>query len=201
MMTVRSALDAALEAPDLDDDEALATEDLVEVEADEEEASAAPPGSVLAVLRAKAHDAAASQTIDLPLPWFDGMLVGRYQAIPMSRIYRVGRNGQLSNPLADSGLAADALALACVELFQTDGQGGPLETIGDYPCRYDDSLADALRLDLADRSARAVMYALYAASGRSEAFIVRHFTEYFTWLSGEVGEEVAEEAVGEFRPQ
>jgi hypothetical protein len=169
------------------------------VEPEPESGPPAAPGSVLAAIRARAHDISAEQTIDLELPWYSGKLWGRYKAIPMRLVYRAKRNGEVANPLMEPDVAADALAHALVELLGA-GPDGELEPLSqDAPMRFDDQLVEALQLEPRERSARGVIYALFAHSGRAEGIVLRHFTEYYTWLSGEDSgsAEIADLAAGE----
>ena len=175
--------------------------DAPEFEFDSEATPAGTPGSLLSALRARVHEQQAAQTIDIELPGFGGLLWARYQAIPLARIYRNGRGGQPINPLTDSGIAADALATACVGLLGREKPEDELVELdaGDGPVRFDDTLVELLDLHPSVRTARAVIFALFANTGRAEGIISRHFAEYYAWLSGEdePAQEVVDLAVGE----
>jgi len=202
-MGIQDALEAAGQPGTTVEFDALTEDEASDVDAEAATPSpiGSPPGSVLAALRARASEVEADTTVDLALPYFKGLLWGRYQAVPMSRIYRT-RNNQVLNPLTDAALAADVLGAACLELLVLeDDELEPLTAPGsDFACRYDDDLAAVLGLAPAERTARSVMFALYASSGRAEALIVSHFQSYFQWLTGEEGAlEVADSVVGESR--
>jgi hypothetical protein len=155
-----------------------------------------PAGSILASVRARAAQLQAETTTDIPLPGYDGKLVGRYRAVSLPRLY--GRNGQMHNPMGeDWGLGADALATGLEGLYGLDPQGElvPLYASGD-PARYDDELAQALGVE-AEHTARAVLVAVMGGGALGESRVWAHFMQYQNWLVAGTGEEVAELAVGE----
>lgn len=170
----------------------------IEGHAQETEVEVAPD-TLVAELRARVQaGSAVAATIDLEVPGFSGKLWGRYQPIPLSAVYKVRAGGQVANPLADPRIAADALGRGLVELLGRDADG-QLVPLADDPVRFDDTLVELLSLQPAAHTARAVVFALFAHTGRAEGIIVRHFGDYYSWLSGEdaPSEEVIEDAVGE----
>lgn len=170
----------------------------------------AAPGSVLAMLRARARTLREEKTIDLDIPGYDGYLVARYRAVSLARIFAgtAGR-GSLETPLTlEWTTAADTLARALVELFMRDSPDGealhPL--FKDQAARFDDDLVEALALQPTQRTGRAVLVALCGGDELGESRVYSHYMAYQGWLmagaSGEPAEsEVATRAVGESTPQ
>lgn len=170
------------------------------VEFDAVEADPAPVGSVLAALRhAVAAGPAEAPHIDIEMPTFRGVLFARFGPVPMTRIYRPKRNGDVTNPFIEPEIAADVLATGLIEFLKfEDGELSPLAS--DYgPVRFDDTLTELLRLAPTAHTARAVVYALWAHTGRADAIITKVFVEFYTWLTGEDAPNAAviEDAVGE----
>ena len=164
-------------------------EEYIEAEPDE------APDSILADLRRRVQATADEQTVDLELPWLRGLMWGRYKPIPIDRMLRTTRAGL--EPGTDPAVAADALGLACVELLRTDpDRPGELLALNPHgtPTRYDDTLVELLGLRPTARTARAVVFALFAASGRADALSLQHCGQYTQWLTGT---EVAADAAGE----
>jgi len=151
--------------------------------------------SVLADLRRQVQSRADEQTVLIELPWFGGLIVGRYKPIPMAQVLRTPRASAM--PGTDPAVAADALAHACVELLRPVEPGSD-ELVSLDPdggvVRYDDSLVDLLGLAPSQRTARAVVFALFRGSGRADAMILQHTGEYAQWLTGQ---EVAADVLGE----
>jgi hypothetical protein len=162
----------------------------------------AAPGSVLAALRERAAQLRAEQTVTLDIPGYDGLLVGKYKAMSLGRVFgkRVDGNTPL-NP--EWTIAADTLATALDELLMRDAPDGdmyPLFT--DTPARFDDDLVNALGLHPDARTARAVLVALCGGGALGESRVWAHYMQYQGWLlSGVEGEQVeqavAAMAVGE----
>lgn len=178
MSSLREALDAVPELP-----------------APEPEAPA--DDSILAAVRQRAAAITAEQTVDLEIPGYEGVLLGRYHAISISKFNRLTGN-EVQVPFLDWRSAADALASALDGLYAIkNDEVVPLYTSGD-PARYDDELAQNLGLAVTERSARAVMAALFGGGGKGESRVWQHFLTYQQWLmEGAAQEEVATRAVGE----
>ena len=165
----------------------------------------AAPGSVLAMLRARAKALREETTIDLDVPGYDGYLVARYGAVSLARIFssRAG-SGSVETPLTmEWTTAADTLARALVELFMRDSPEGELHPLfTDQPARFDDDLVECLALQPSQRSGRAVLVALCGGAELGESRVYAHYMAYQGWLmagaNGEPAEsEVATKAVGE----
>ena len=179
-MGIADALDAATNGgvePDVYEQPTEAFEAVVEVE----------PDSVLAELRERVSRTDLDNTVTLELPYFGGLLWARYKPIPVGKVLRTSRPGVEVG--LDPAIAADALATACVELLRTprDGGGGdliPLDPSGDVT-RYDDGLVALLGLQPTQRTARAVVFSLFRASGRADALILQHAGQYIEWLTGQ----------------
>jgi hypothetical protein len=161
---------------------------------------------VLAALRERAAQLRAEQTIDLDIPGYDGLLVGRYKAVSLGRIF--ARASTVQTPLTfEWTLGADTLAGALVELFMRDAADSedlhPLFT--DVPARYDDDLVSALNLHPDAHTGRAVLVAVCGGGPLGETRVWAHFMQYQGWLlagvEGESAEQaVVSQAVGESRP-
>jgi len=152
--------------------------------------------SVLAAVRVRAAQLAQESTVELDIPGYGGVLVGRYKAISIARVYG-GPGGQLRNPLSDWGVAADALARALVGLYGRNEAGALEPLFTDQDARFDDDLAAALHLQPTERTARAVLVALCGGGALGESRAWQHFLMYQTWLTEGEAQEVAAEAVGE----
>jgi hypothetical protein len=153
--------------------------------------------SVLALVRVRAAQLATESTVELDIPGYGGVLVGRYRAISIARVYN-GPAGQLRNPLTDWGVAADALAKALVGLYGRNARGElePLDHDGET--RYDDELVAKLpSLNPAEHTARAVLVALCGGGELGESRVWSHFLAYQGWLTEGGVQEVAANAVGE----
>ena len=80
------------------------------------------PGSVLALLRAKAKALREEKTTDIDIPGYDGYLVGRYRAVSIARIF--GRSTTVETPLTPEWTtAADTLGSALVGSTNADEPG------------------------------------------------------------------------------
>jgi hypothetical protein len=166
------------------------------------------PGSVLAALRERAAQLRAEQTTDLDIPGYNGLLVARYRAVSLGRVY--ARASGVQTPLTfEWTLAADTLAGALVELFMRDAADSeelhPLFT--DIAARFDDDLVSALNLHPEARSGRAVLVALCGGGALGESRVWAHYMAYQGWLLAGVEEEegtieqaVVSQAVGESLP-
>jgi len=160
-------------------------------------AGAVADSSVLAAVRVRAAQLAQENTVELDIPGYSGVLVGRYKAISIARVYGGQSGQQLRNPLGDWGVAADALARALVGLFGRN-EAGELEPLfHDQDARYDDELAGVLELEPTEHTARAVLVALCGGGELGESRVWQHFLMYQSWLTEGSAQEVAAEAVGE----
>ena len=160
----------------------------------------APAGdSVLAAVRARAAALAEDTTVDLELPGFGGVLVGRYGAVNLSQFVGVS-GGTMHNPFTEAGPAADALATALIGLYGYDA-GGELQPLvlpsGHHATSFDDELASALGVVPDAPTARAVLIAVCGGGARGESLAWTHFAQYQAWLTEGAASEVAENAVGE----
>jgi hypothetical protein len=156
----------------------------------------ADDSSVLALVRVRAQQLATENTAELEIPGYDGVLVGRYKAISIARVYG-GPGGKLRNPLADWGVAADALARALVGLYGRN-EAGELEPLfADQDAHFDDDLAAALHLEPAEHSARGVLVALCGGGELGQSRVWQHYLTYQGWLTEGGAQEVAADAVGE----
>lgn len=138
----------------------------------------AAPGSVLAGLRNRAHQLAAEQTVDLEVPGYGGVLVARYGAVSISRVYAQSP-GEL---IPKWQVGADALGRALVGLYGRN-EAGDLEPLQhDMPTRFDDELVGMLELRPTERSARAVLVALCGGGELGESRVWAHYMAYQGWL-------------------
>jgi hypothetical protein len=166
----------------------------------------AAPGSVLAALRERAAQLRTEQHVHLDIPGYDGLLVGKYRAVSLGKVFgkRVDGNTPL-NP--EWTIAADTLATALDELLMRDAPDGDTYPIfTDTPARFDDDLVDALGLHPDARTGRAVLVALCGGGALGESRVWAHYMQYQGWLlAGVEGENieqgVAELAVGEYLPK
>jgi hypothetical protein len=152
--------------------------------------------SVLAAVRLRAAQLAHDNTVELDIPGYGGVLVGRYKAISIARVYG-GPGGQLRNPLSDWGVAADALSRALVGLYGRNERGELEPLFHDQDARYDDDLVAALQLEPSEHTARAVLVALCGGGELGESRVWSHFLQYQAWVTEGSAQEVAAEAVGE----
>lgn len=155
----------------------------------------AAPGSVLAALRERARQLREEHTVDLDIPGYDGMLVGKYKAVSLGRVFSKRADTPI-NP--DWTVAADTLGKALVEVLMRDSPSGesvyPLFT--DQVARFDDDLVEALGLAPAQRTARAVLVALCGGGALGESRVWAHYMQYQGWLlAGLEGDESAEEMI------
>jgi hypothetical protein len=177
-------------------------------EAEEAPDTEPAPGSVLAALRERAAQLRTEQTTDLDIPGYDGLLVGRYKAVSLGRIF--AKSATLQTPLnPDLQMATVTLSGALEQLFMRDSPDSdelhPLFT--DIAARFDDDLVDALNLHPEARTGAAVLVALCGGGALGETRAWAHYMQYQGWLlAGEnEGEESAEQAVvsqavGEYLP-
>jgi hypothetical protein len=160
------------------------------------EPDAPADSSVLKAVRLRAAQLALDNTVELAIPGYGGVLVGRYKAISIARVYG-GPGGQLRNPLSDWGVAADALCRALVGLYGRN-EAGELEPLfHDQDARLDDDLTEALHLDPAEHTARAVLVALCGGGELGQSRVWSHFLAYQSWVTEGPAQEVADTAVGE----
>jgi hypothetical protein len=169
----------------------------------EAEPGAAAPGSVLAALRTRAQQLRESHTTDIDVPGYDGMLVARYKAVSLPRVF--ARASDFQTPInPDWTLAADTLGMALVELLMRGGPDNSLHPLfTDIPARFDDDLVECLGLRPAERTARAVLVALCGGGALGESRVWSHYMAYQGWLMAgadtgtTIESEVASAAVGE----
>jgi hypothetical protein len=168
------------------------------IEADAHEGA---ESSVLRAVRNRSRQLQGETTVDLEVPGYGGVLVGRYRAISIARVFN-GPGGTMRNPITDWAAGADALATALVELCGRNPDTGDLEPLfHDQSARFDNDLVDALGLTPpSERTARAVMVSLFGGSDqeRGESRIWQHYLEYQAWLTQGSASEVADQAVGEY---
>lgn len=179
------------------------SEPMEEVEASEVEA----PESVLAVIRRRARELREQQTIVLDIPGYDGYLAARFRAVSIGRIFSKRADG--SNPLSvDWTVAADILGGAVDDVLirdSPDGEAHPVFT--DQTARFDDDLVEALELEPAAQTARAVLVSLCGGEEMGESRVWSLFMQYQGWLvSGVGGDDLTEgdaagRAVGEYPPR
>jgi hypothetical protein len=193
-MTVRDALTAQLTDP--------APVIVEEQPAPDAVTPPAASSSIIAALRARAAQLAHETTVDLEVPGYNGVLVGRYRAVPLSSIWATPQ-GQMRNAVSDWEVGADVLTRALEELLGRNAEGGLEPLAFDGPTRFDDDLVQMLSLEPSARTARAVLIALCGggdvALGQSRVWA--HFMAYQSWLmqgAGEQTQEVAEQIVGEY---
>lgn len=168
-------------------------------EEDEYESDAevdAAPGSVLSVLRERAAHLRDEQTTDLDVPGYGGLLVGRFRAVSLGRIYAKASGTQTPlNP--DIQMATHTLSGALEQLFMKDAPESeelhPLFT--DIIARLDDDLVDALNLHPEARTAAAVLVALCGGGPLGETRAWALYMQYQGWLLAGVDDENAEQAV------
>lgn len=194
-MGIRDAVDAATGAT-------VAFDAIDGVEEDEAPAPipTSAPGSVLDELRARAAQLTAHQTIDLEIPGYNGVLVARYAAVSISRIY--AQNPDQLIPKWTVG--ADTLGRALVGLYGRNAHGDLEPLQHDVATRFDDELVAMLDLHPTERNVRAVLVALCGGGEMGESRVWAHYMQYQGWLmaGGDDGDapahEVVEALVGEF---
>jgi hypothetical protein len=152
--------------------------------------------SILRAVRLRAAQLAHEDTVELAIPGYGGVLVGRYRAISIAKVYG-GPGGQLRNPLTEWGVAADALSRALVGLYGRNERGDLEPLFIDQDARFDDDLAQALDLEPDEQTARAVLVALCGGGELGESRVWSHFLAYQTWVTEGPAQEVAADAVGE----
>jgi hypothetical protein len=186
--------DAISQATDSSVDQPTVMMDALELPAPD----GAADSSVLAAVRLRAAQLAHDNTVELDIPGYGGVLVGRYKAISIAKVYG-GPGGTLRNPLTEWAVAADALSRALVGLYGRN-EAGELEPLfHDQDARYDDELAAALNLEPAEHTARAVIVALLGAGDEAlgQSRVWSHFLQYQSWVTEGSAQEVAADAVGE----
>ena len=163
------------------------------------------PGSVLALLRERAAQLRNEQTTDIDIPGYGGLLVGRYRAVSLSRVYAKS-NGQQTPLNPDIQTASHTLSGALEQLFMRDAPDSeelhPLFT--DITARFDDDLVDTLNLHPEAHTAAAVLVALCGGGPLGETRVWAHYMQYQGWLlagDDESAEQaVVSQAVGEYLP-
>ena len=194
-MGIRDAVEAAT-----GDTVAFDAIDGVEEDTTPAHTPASAPGSVLAELRARAAQLTAQTTVDLEVPGYNGVLVARYGAVSISRIY-AQNPGEL---IPKWTVAADTLGRALVGLYGRNANGDPEPLATDGPTRFDDDLVEMLNLHPTERSVRAVLVALCGGGELGESRVWAHYMQFQGWLmAGADGDdapaqEVVEAVVGEF---
>ena len=170
-------------------------------------AEVAVSDSLLARLRRRAEELRADDHVDLDVPGYHGRLRARYKALDRRQmdpiIERAQRRGAATNAMADG------LALALLDLFGVSESGEIEPLFLDRPARFDLDLAEALNLQVSERSARGVVLALFGAPNeRAHGLVNSQFREYAEWLNGDLdgdgngngstpAQEVVDRAVGE----
>jgi hypothetical protein len=121
--------------------------------------------SIVGRLRAKRRAASEKQTIDLPIPGYDGELVVRYRLLdPLVEGKELGDRiaGEFRGPSLDAErgyyLAVDTLIAACVAIFaKVNGDLVPIAGEGTITSFEDtDALADLLAFDPLDTARKTV---------------------------------------------
>lgn len=161
------------------------------------------PGSVMALLRAKAKALREEKTTDIDVPGYDGYLVGRYRAVSLGRIFAASNT--VETPLTPEWTtAADTLGKALMELLMRDSPDGELHPLfTDQPARFDNDTLEAFNIPAPpQRTARAAIVALCGGDELGESRVWSHYMQYQGWLMGGAGgepaeSEVANRAVGE----
>jgi hypothetical protein len=185
--------DAIHEATGSTVDQPTVAMDALELPSDNGDAA---DSSVLAAVRLRAAQLAHDNTVELDIPGYGGVLVGRYKAISIAKVYG-GPGGTLRNPLTEWGVAADALSRALVGLYGRNENGALEPLLRDQDARYDDELAAALNLEPDGQTARAVLVALLGGGELGESRVWQHFLQYQAWVTEGSAQEVAADAVGE----
>lgn len=143
-------------------------------------------GSVIDNLRRRAAELQVDDHVDLEVPGYNGQLVARYRALGTGQVRIIAQRAERQGSDSwDAYGAADGLASGLIELFgrREDNTLAPIFT--DQPARYDSDLADALGLVVPERTARAVILAVFGGAPLNEHRIIAHFTEYIEWLQGD----------------
>jgi hypothetical protein len=175
--------------------------DAVELEAAGLPANGGPPAaadsSILAAVRAQAQALAADTTVELAIPGYSGVLVGRYKAVSLPSFITV-RGGEVHNPFTEWGAAADVLATALIGIYARNAAGELTPLFRDQEARFDDDLVQLLELTPTESSARGVIVALCGGGARGQTRAWALFGEYRLWLTEGTALEVAGDAVEGF---
>jgi hypothetical protein len=166
--------------------------------------------SALNALRARYQRIAANTDVyDVPIPGYDGLLIGRYQKPSNQTMKTVQRNltrEAKRNPTdAEINAAADLLVEALVELRVPKGKKelrkddpdptAPLAEPGEPPMIYDNRLAESMGMPGAARLEPHMVVRELFGGERCGAPIIAHFGAIMGWASGS-SEDAAERTLG-----
>lgn len=168
---------------------------------DQEPAPATNDGSVAGQLRARFRALQDEHHVDVDVPGFNGLLVGRYGLMPQDRIEArakaIERVPKAQQPLTAS---MDLIIESCISLwFREDEVLRPLDA-DDDTIRYDHRLANVLGITVdANTTARDILRRVFTVNGTlNTAAIMSHANEIGAWMEN-VSREVGEKYVGESR--
>lgn len=143
--------------------------------------------SMMEALRRKHQELTNSQTLDMPMPGYEDLLVVRYRVLDVQKeLNQINRKA--ASEFSDAIVAQlfgtmDAMARACVEIFGKRGDEiVPLaESIGPDapPVRYNQALAEFMGWEDVT-SARDVIMRLFA---NNEPMIMEHGQRLSRWMS------------------
>jgi hypothetical protein len=147
-----------------------------------------PGSSLMDRLRAKHQELSERQTIDIPLPGYEDLLVARYRVLTVKNeispiAKRVAKESKGDQGVAQLSATLDAMARACVELLTPrddelvplSGAFGPDEP----PVRYDERLAEFMGwTDVTN--ARETILKLFAGN---EPMVLAHGNMLQRWMS------------------
>lgn len=154
----------------------------------------AEPRSVIERIRAKKDKR--EQTLDMPIPAWNGSVIGRYRKLTPKQVADASRS--------DKSVIVNArvLAWACIEMLAVDPETGDvvpvaelLEDANPTPVRYDGRLADAFKVggERPDQIVRKMF--------EDDLAVAHHAKRLLNWQTGEdldrASEEDLEELAGE----
>lgn len=152
--------------------------------------------SLLGRLKAQREERLADEHLDLPIPSWEGNLVGRYRVLrrdEMNRIWGGTRPGSRQPGQRNPNSDRDFIAAACQAILARDEEGNLITLLEDsgVPMTYGEALAGQLGIDA--QGAREVIGYVF---GDNELAISAHGLKIFEWMQ-DTSREVEGAIVGE----
>jgi len=157
-------------------------------------------GSFLEQARAARERLAKPKVKEADIPGYKGILKARYGVLPYKKTREFIDEASAHGLGADHDLymAAETLLECCQTLLRKEGDEWVEWTDNGNPVRYDNTLANALSLDMpVNPQPRDVVYELFGGltNASAQRALVGHYFELIAWMDGE-DEEISEELVG-----